>query len=308
MTCKMCCILLGLCLWTSSVSAQNRPAYEDFAGELSGKIVFQSDRDGDLEIYMMNANRGRLFQLTHNSVDDSSPAWSPDGGKIAFTSARSGNADLFVMNSDGSEQIQLTRHPARDEAPSWSPDGKRLAFHSDRDGEYNIYILDISSQHLQKFTDSPGQHFWPAWSPNAASIAYFTEHYQLNWGIEVMALNKTRQQRLTGSDGLPRAAWHPDAKLLAYLSSTNSLRTNIWLMNSDGSDRRQLTYHKRNYTYDPAWSPNGQYIIYVVSEETEEQRQNSHLCVIAQDGSKMSCFMEHPARNEWPDWHQKRIQ
>jgi Tol biopolymer transport system component len=118
-----------------------------------------------------------------------------------------------------------------------------------------------------------------------------------------MTIDGTRQQRLTASTGVSRPAWNPNGKQLAYISLRDSRRTNIWLMNSDGNGKQKLTRHGMNYVYDPAWSPDGQYMIYVVSAEREEQRKKSNLCVVTLDGSRMFCFMDHPARNECPDWH-----
>ena len=66
----------------------------------NGRIVFASNRDGDFEIYTMNARGGGLRKLTHNRVNDNCPAWSPNGRKIAFNSRRFGPDDIVVMNAD----------------------------------------------------------------------------------------------------------------------------------------------------------------------------------------------------------------
>src|SRR4051794_4620237 len=90
----------------------------------NGKIAFSSNRDGDYEVYVMNADGASVSQLTHNSAGDFQPAWSPDGAKIAFTSDRDpGNPDcdgdfipcnteIYLMNADGTGQTRLTDTPA----------------------------------------------------------------------------------------------------------------------------------------------------------------------------------------------------
>ena len=80
----------------------------------------------------MNADGSAETKLTNNTVDDVTPAWSPDGSTIAFASHRMGNWDIYLMNPDGSNERRLTRNPASDRSPDWSPDGSRLAFESNR--------------------------------------------------------------------------------------------------------------------------------------------------------------------------------
>jgi len=85
------------------------------------RIAFDSDRDGNLEVYVMNADGSGQKKLANNSADDWNPFWSPDGKKIAFTSDRDGNWEIYVMNADGSGQKKLTNNSADDWEPSWSP-------------------------------------------------------------------------------------------------------------------------------------------------------------------------------------------
>ena len=73
------------------------------------RITFISDRDGNAEIYVMNADGSGQTNLTDNAGEDWVPAWSPDGGRIAFQSDRDGNAEIYVMNADGSGQTNLTK-------------------------------------------------------------------------------------------------------------------------------------------------------------------------------------------------------
>ena len=108
-------------------------------------IAFVSKRDGDDEIYVMDANGENLRNLTNDSSRDGHPSWSPDGQSIAFFSERDGNYEIYVMGSDGSNPRRLTDHPAEDRSPSWSPDGRHIAFDSNRDGDWEIYVMDIAS-------------------------------------------------------------------------------------------------------------------------------------------------------------------
>jgi len=176
---------------------------------LLGRIAFESNRDGNAEIYVMNGDGSRQTRLTNNSGDDSAPAWSPDGSRIAFTSNRDGNADIYVMNADGSAQTRLTNNLGADWAPIWSPDGSRIAFESYRDGNWEIYVMNANGSGQTNLTNNPGADWTPAWSPDGRRIAFACDR-DGNWEIYVMNADGSGQTRLTnnsGADGSP--AWSP---------------------------------------------------------------------------------------------------
>src|SRR2546421_241892 len=120
--------VLGLALagcGSDSTAPSGRPA--------AGQIAFTSERDGDQEVYVMNADGSAPLNLSNNAVglgNDWAPAWSPDGSKIAFISGRDGNDEIYVMKSDGSGQANLTNNARGDYFPAWSPHGSKIAFES----------------------------------------------------------------------------------------------------------------------------------------------------------------------------------
>lgn len=85
------------------------------------EIAFQSDRDGNSDIYLMNPDGGDLRPITHDPSLETMPAWSPDSERIAFVSNRTGGSDLFVMRRDGTEVQQLTFGGAQYTRPAWRP-------------------------------------------------------------------------------------------------------------------------------------------------------------------------------------------
>jgi Tol biopolymer transport system component len=112
-------VLVTACLAVGLVSCGD----DDGTGPtLDGtKIAFQSDRDGNFEIYVMDADGSDPVNLTNNPAYDAQPAWSPDGTRIAFHSYRDGNYEIYVMGADGSNPVRLTDNPEGDGYPAWSP-------------------------------------------------------------------------------------------------------------------------------------------------------------------------------------------
>jgi Tol biopolymer transport system component len=93
---------------TQPLSLSRRRRHWTPALKANGKIAFVSNRDGNNEIYVMDADGSNQTRLTNNSADDSSPAWSPDGARIVFVSNRDGNFLIYTMNANGSSQTRLT--------------------------------------------------------------------------------------------------------------------------------------------------------------------------------------------------------
>ena len=83
------------------------------------KIAFSSKRDGNWEIYVMDANGQNQVNLTNNPASDQNPSWSPGGTKIAFSSKRDGNWEIYVMDASGQNQVNLTNNPAKDITATW---------------------------------------------------------------------------------------------------------------------------------------------------------------------------------------------
>src|SRR5437763_15343189 len=93
----------------------------------NGRLVFASNRDGNHEIYSMNADGSEQTRLTYHPAYDDEPRWSPDGTRIVFISNRVGNVELYLMDADGPNQTRLTRNPAAAGFDAWPPDGTRIA-------------------------------------------------------------------------------------------------------------------------------------------------------------------------------------
>jgi dipeptidyl aminopeptidase/acylaminoacyl peptidase len=83
-------------------------------------IAFESYRDGDSDLYLMNADGSNVRQITNNTNWDEGPAWSPDGTRLAFTRAYNPtDFNVWTMRVDGTDERQLTTDPRPEESPDW---------------------------------------------------------------------------------------------------------------------------------------------------------------------------------------------
>lgn len=119
-------------------------------------VLFESNRDGDFDVYRLELQTGRVAQLTNEDGVDAEAKESPDGQRIAFASSRDGDSDIYVMDADGGNVRRLTENDAADRCPQWSPDGRQLSFYSERDGNGEIYVMDRDGGHQRRVTNSPG--------------------------------------------------------------------------------------------------------------------------------------------------------
>ena len=99
------------------------------------KIVFQSNRSGNEDIWTMELETGKWRQLTNDPANDETPIFSPPGDQILFVSDRAASRDIWVMNADGSGQRALTQRPEEDATPCFSPDGKKILFSHKQEGQ-----------------------------------------------------------------------------------------------------------------------------------------------------------------------------
>jgi Tol biopolymer transport system component len=261
----------------------------------SGRILFASNREGNDEIYIMNADGSQQMNLTSNPAGDNFPVWSPDGARIAFTSNRDGNNEIYVMNANGAYPVRLTNHWATDEYPAWSPDGTRIAFASKRDGDYEVYVMNTDGTNVTRLTDTIPMNELPGWSPDGKQIVYESER-DGNKEIYVMNADGSQQTRLTNNnavDWFPK--WSPDGKRIGFVSYRDG-NMEIYSMNVDGSQQTRLT-NTAGRDFPPAWSPDGSLIAF-----NSERDGNFEVYLMKPDGSLQTRLTTHQASDMYPVW------
>ncbi len=131
-------------------------------------IVFQSDRDGSADLYLMSGFGHDVRRLTNDLAYDWSPQWSADGRAITFGSNRDGEGWLYLTDADGNNIRRLSEPPpGRDQAPVVSADGRWIAFTAYVEGNIEIFIRrrDEEASHARRVTFNSSNDYSPAWKP-----------------------------------------------------------------------------------------------------------------------------------------------
>jgi TolB protein len=136
----------------------------------SAEVVFDSDREGKRELYVIDLNGANLRKLP---VGESwAPAWSSDGDQITFISRIEGTSELYVSSSDGSDIRRLTNNDWAEDSPSWSPDGQSIAFVAVRQSQTDLYLLEIDTKTVRQMTDDEAVESDPTWLPDGSQVEF----------------------------------------------------------------------------------------------------------------------------------------
>lgn len=268
-------ILSSNFLFRNRVIAEEKPSISGITSNPSGnnspiwspdgkKIAFVSGRDGNQEIYVMNADGSQQTNLSKNPARDYQPAWSPDGKQIAFVSDRDTdrfNTRIYVMNADGSRQTLLTpkvNHNNYNYFPAWSVDGKKIAFRN----ELTTYVMNADGSGLIQLQYSYSN---PVWSPDGKRILLSNSNCDLS-KFNIFSVNADGTGEISLLKGVTKhflsdLAWSPDGKQISFLSKAcKGFSSQLYVMNADGSKLRHLV-NTESFSY-PTWSPNSKQIAF----------------------------------------------
>ena len=227
------------------------------------KIVFQSNRDGNSEIYVMSSTRGNQTRLTHNEVDDFSPVWSPNGRKIVFVRLRDENQEIYVMDADGGNVEQLTRLKFAT-GPHWSPDGEQIAFQGVIDQGRQVYVMNADgTRRWQVSKPVPGALMFAAgWSPDGTQILYKASIGGLvtNSTVIIATLSPFRGKVVKHEPvPLPKmdsttVAWGADGKSILIALRKEGEKWDIYRFRLSDGQLTQLTDHPASDVAPSEWN------------------------------------------------------
>ena len=275
-------------------------------------IVFVSWRDGNGEVYAMDADSSSPRNLTQDPAQDVRPAWSPDGRRIAFVTGRG-------------RQLRGLRHERRRERkaePHAGSGERRLSNLVTRRAEDRVPARAAR----RPPPASPVHHLPPLCRERrrqraAQADTRFTEGtpergtYQLVWSPDGRTIYFGRYLVRTDGSGARRlpylpltAVWSPDGTRIAFARKPRlyggaqpgpccySAHSDIYVMNADGSGTRKLTHNARQNA-EPAWSPDGRKIAF-----RSTRNGNRDIYVMNADGSGKRNLTRNAAWDSRPSW------
>ncbi len=279
----------------------------------SGPISFTTDRDGNLEIYVINLDGSGLTNLTNNDITDHQSSWSPDGTKFAFISdeTRDGNEEIYVMNADGSNRIRLTNSPGRDTHPKWSADGRRIVWESDRNGPRfvtDIFLMDAvdddgdgNGDNLIPLIVHPAVDARPDLGPDDR-LVFMSSRDHGEGEIYVLDGSGT-PQRLTFNEQTDDAPmWSPDGTKIVFHSGRDE-NIEIYVMDANGDNQTRLTKDPAQDS-SPEWSPDGTQIVFDSQRELPSDIFVMDAVDVDGDGNgdNLIPVTTDPADNQNPSW------
>lgn len=177
----------------------NEPGYDAEAtvSPQGDKIVFTSDRSGDLELYTMNIDGSDVKQVTSGLGYDGGAFFSPDGKKLVFRSSRPQteeeikeykdllaqglvaptNMEIYTCNVDGSDLKQITKLGKANWAPFFHPSGEKIIFSSNhastgRGYNFQLYMVDLNGENLEQITHESEFNAFPMFSYDGKKLVF----------------------------------------------------------------------------------------------------------------------------------------
>ena len=185
-------------------------------------------------------------------------------GRLAFGININGNTDVYSVQPDGQDLQRLTTDPGFDACAAYSADGTRIAYCSGQGGgPVQVWTMNQDGTDKQQVTHMSATAIFPDFSPDGSKIVFCAGTSTFARDIYVVNSDGSDLTRLTsgvGNNVYP--AFSPNGHKIVFTSNRTGT-SQVWLMNADGSNQRQLTFDSQPKDQVPDWSPNGSKIAYL---------------------------------------------
>jgi dipeptidyl aminopeptidase/acylaminoacyl peptidase len=263
-------------------------AYFGRVGDESGLVIVRPD--GSDQTFLSSVT-GTNHPLPSSGERMS---WAPDGRAIAFVSTTPGPESADA----GGDPVVITRYlykPTASEGLTRFNDNRRS----------HVFVVDIASGAVRQLTDGVYYEHSLDWSPNGEEILFVSNREPnpdkfFNYDIFAVRVDDGRIRRITRTETVEyRPRWSPDGRTIAYQGTRRGLTssettmedTHVWLMDADGSNRRELGAGIDNRQGGPSWSSDGRFVYFTVQERGSvtlnrlDVRNGEHTVVLSEPGN-----------------------
>lgn len=286
----------------------------------ASQLVFDSNRDGNYEIYAMGFDGAAPQQITHDTRFDSWwPRLSPDRTRILFYRTPAGTHDrdftktsLWSVNADGTDVHLVIANGANgwqfQGHAMWSPDGTHLAMFAGSQSSPQIWLTNADGSAPRKVLSRPGTNLDPSWDASGSSLLFIScpvaACIGTSYEVYRVRTDGSSLQRLTNDvarDQDPAAS--PDGSSIAWLRQTTAPSWGIYLMDYRGAGQRALIADLQ-VNSKPAWSDDGHWLFF---HRLAAGQTSFGIWRIHADGTGLSEIDGHaltgpsPYANEYPD-------
>lgn len=274
--------------------------------QISGPVLFVSNKSGTMQLYSMNLEGTDVKQLTDDpNFPITDAKWSPNGQMIALTgpsiTENKYGPDIYIVNEDGTNKRKITGdaldgvHYGSGLNPNWSNDSKSLVFsrlmYPEAIGNTDIYTINIDGTNEKRITSTYNiSEMWPSYSCDDQNILAMSIHWNTvdstgnsiqHFTTAIFDLDGNIMSEFgIAGEGWYVPIWSYDCSKILFTLSNKYYMKSIYSMNYDGTDLTRITFDNYKFYHAIIWTKENK-IIY----NTANKYYSNKIFIINSDGS-----------------------